>query len=227
MHVYRHVPASVQGPGLKLVGAQSGPPGATPLTLCSGTLTWHLPDGAIRQQLLSTHSHMEEASAPERSNSGKGQLGAAQGGAEGGAGAAHEERLAARCQQALVLGHFPRALDAARALGDAQLLREVALAALQFFELNVAVAAYEAAGDEGALAQLRPLEAMRHDGNLLMGHLVAIAGGEAAAAHQLRRAGPSQWRVALRGRQPRHSTSRRPLYVCGARPAAPERHLPS
>lgn len=172
--MYSHVPASVQGPGLKLVGSEAGPPGAAPLTLRSGVLTWHLPDGALHRQLLASHTHLAEPAPRGRANSGKGQLGAA----SGGAGIAREELLAARCQQALALGHLPRALDAARALGDARLLRDVALAALQYLDLDVAAAAYEAAGDKAALAQLRPLEAIRHDDNLLAGHLVALAGGE-------------------------------------------------
>ncbi|KAL4434272.1 hypothetical protein ABPG75_000713 [Micractinium tetrahymenae] len=188
VHVYCHVPASVQGPGLKLVGTQAGPPGAAPLTLRSGVLTWHLPDGALHHQLLATHTHLAEPPARGRSNSGKGQLAAAWGGAESaaaGAGMSREERLAARCQQALALGHFPRALEAARMLGDPQLLREVALAALQFLEFETALAAYQAAGDDEAVAQLQPLEGMRHDENLLTGHLVAIVGGDADRAEQL------------------------------------------
>ena len=184
MHVYCHIACSVQGPGLKLVGQQQAPSrGAAPLTLHGGVLAWHLPSGALQTQLLDTHAHLAGPGAgskpASRSNSGKGQQQPHL--SDGGEGVlGREERLAARCQQALALCHFGQALDAARRLGDPQLLREVALTALQFLEVPTAVAAYEAAGDEEALQQLRPLLGMQ-DGNLLAGHIITITGGELAA----------------------------------------------
>lgn len=187
VHVYCRIACSVHGPGLKLVGRQQAPSrGAAPLTLQGGVLAWHLPSGALQTQLLDTHAHLAEpgagSSAASCSNSGKGQqlllqtpLTDAGGGVLG-----REERLAARCQQALALCHFGQALDAARTLGDPQMLQEVALTALQFLDVPTAVAAYEAAGDEEALQQLRPLLGMQ-DGNLLAGRIIAITLGALAA----------------------------------------------
>ena len=180
MHIYCHVPASVQGPGLKLVGTEAGAKGAVALTLHAGLLTWHLPDGNLHRQLLSTHKHLLDA-AWRRSTNGAGV--ALLGG--GSSGLSQEERLRARCQQALALCRLPQALETARRLNDAALLKEVALAALQFLEVPTALAAYEAAGDEEALAQLRPLAddpALESDGSLMAGYLVALTGGACCGA---------------------------------------------
>lgn len=184
VHVYCLIPASVQGPGLKLVGTQAAPAaGAVPLALCAGVLTWHLREGPLHSQLLATHQHLagRPASKPaSRTASGKAALHAAAAAAvaaEAALAMSREERLEARCQQALALCHFERALEAASQLGDAELLRQVAASALQFLELPVAIAAYEAAGDAAALAQLRPLLGVE-DEQLLAGHIVAITGGE-------------------------------------------------
>lgn len=187
VHVYCHIASSVQGPGLKLVGQQQAPTGgAVPLTLCGGVLAWHLPSGGLHTQLLDTHAHLAEpgagSRAGNRSNSGKGQqlLLQKQQLADTGAGVlGREERLAARCHQALALCHFRQALEAARQLGDPELLREVALTSLQFLEVPTAVAAYEAAGDEEALLQLRPLLG-EQDGALLAGRIITITGGAQA-----------------------------------------------
>lgn len=182
VHVYCHVPSSVQGPGVKLVGTQAAPRGAAPLALHRGLLTWHTREGPLQAQLLDTHRHLAEPSnsrGPSRACSGRWQqqLEAATAAAtDACAGMGREEHLAARCEQALALGHFGQALAAAKQLGQPGMLREVALAALQFLELPVAVAAYEAAGDEVALAQLRPLLGLE-DQNLLAGHITAITGG--------------------------------------------------
>jgi WD repeat-containing protein 19 len=188
IHVYCRIACSVQGPGVKLVGRQQATSrGAVPLTLHGGVLAWHLPSGALQTQLLDTHAQLAGPGAgsnsASRSNSGRGQQlllqpplsDAASGGVLG-----REELLAARCQQALALCHFGQALDAARRLGDPQLLQEVALTALQFLDVPTAVAAYEAAGDEEALQQLRPLLGMQ-DGNLLAGRIITITGGALAA----------------------------------------------
>lgn len=188
VHVYLLVPASVQGPGVKLVCTQAGPrPGAAPLALRAGLLTWHLPDGPLHAQLLDSHRHLAEevagsgSLAQRRSRSGSGKwaqqvAAAAAAAATAGAGMARAELLAERCQQALAVCHFDRALAAAQQLGDAGLLREVAVAALQFLEVPAAMAAYEVAGDSEALEQLRPLAGLE-DGNLLAGRVVALTGG--------------------------------------------------
>ena len=190
VHLYCLIACSVRGPGLKLVGRQQAPSrGAVPLTLHGGVLAWHLPSGALHSQLLDTHAHLAEPGAgsksASRSSSGKGQqlLLQPQVSDAGGGVLGREERLAARCHQALALCHFGQALDAARRLGDPRLLREVALTALQFLEVPTAVAAYEAAGDEEALQQLRPLLGMQ-DGNLLAGRIITITGGVLAATCQ-------------------------------------------
>lgn len=181
--MYCVIPASVQGPGVKLVGTHAAPArAAAPLALHAGLLAWHMPSGALHAQLLSTHQHLAAAAdggSRQAARSGSGTLQAqAQAQAEAAAaGMSREGRLAAACNQALALCQFDAALAAARQLGDAQLLREVAAASLQFFDLPAAVAAYEVAGDEAALAQLRPLVGER-DGNLLAGHIVALTGGE-------------------------------------------------
>lgn len=188
MHVYLLVPCSVQGPGIKLISTQAGPrPGAAPLALRAGLLTWHLPDGPLHAQLLDSHRHLAEEAgavgspAQRRSRSGSGKwaqqvAAAAAAAAASSAGMPREELLTARCQEALALCHFERALAAAQQLGEPGLLREVALDALQFLEVPAAMAAYEAAGDGEALEQLRPLVGLE-DGNLLAGQVVALTGG--------------------------------------------------
>lgn len=179
VHLYRHIPASVAGPGLKLVATQAAPAaGAALLALHAGVLAWHMPDGGLHPQLLDSHRHLAEtpprgAQPASRTGSSKWRVQLA---AAATSGLSREERLAARCRQALELCHFERALGAARQLGDAALLREVAAAALQLLELPVAVAAYEAAGDEASLAQLRPLLG-KGDEDLVAGQLVALTGG--------------------------------------------------
>lgn len=182
MHAYLHIPTSVQGPGLKLVGTQAGPcASAAPLALHDGTLTWHLPSGGLHAHTLATHTHLADAApatsrSASRSCSGKWRA-QAQADAAAAAGLTKEERLAARCRQALALCRFDAAVGAARQLGDAALLREAAAAALQFLELPAAAAAYEAAGDEEALAQLRPLLG-EADAALVAGQVIAMTGGE-------------------------------------------------
>ena len=179
VHLYRHIPASVAGPGLKLVASQPAlAAGAALLALHAGVLAWHLPCGGLHPQLLDSHRHLAEtpprgAQPPSRAGSSKWRLQLA---AASTSGLSREERLAARCRQALELCHFERALAAATQLGQPALLREVAAAALQLLELPVAVAAYEAAGDEAALAQLRPLLG-EADEDLVAGQLVALTGG--------------------------------------------------
>lgn len=194
VHVFCHVPASVEGAGLKLVGTQAAPRrGAAPLALRAGMLTWHLPDGSLLPELLATHRHLAEGPTKgmrARSGSGKWPQLLAEAGAAAetaAAAMAREERLAAACQQALALCHFEQALAAARELGDPALLREVALAALQFLDLPAAVAAYEAAGDKAALAQLHPLLG-EGDAGLVTGRVTALAGG-ACIFEQLRKGG--------------------------------------
>lgn len=180
VNLYRHIPASVAGPGLKLVGTQEAPQaGAALLALQDGVLAWHMPDGSLHPQLLESHRHLADtpprgARTASRTGSSKWQVQLA---AAATSGLSREERLAARCRQALALCHVGRALDAAKQLGDAPLLKEVAAAALQFLDLPVAVAAYEAAGDEQSLSQLRPLLG-EQDENFLAGQLTALAGGE-------------------------------------------------
>lgn len=186
VHLYRHIPASVAGPGLKLVGTQEAPQaGAALLALQDGVLAWHMPDGLLHPQLLESHRHLADtppcsSRSASRTSSSKWQVLLA---AAATSRLGRDERLVARCRQALALCHVGRALEAAKQLGDVALLKEVAAAALQFLELPVAVAAYEAAGDEQSLAQLRPLLG-EDDGNFLAGQLTALAGGE-----------PRGWRV--------------------------------
>ena len=187
VHVYCHVPHSVQGPGVKLVGTHAGSKEAVPLALLNGAVTWHLPDGSLDTQLLDTHQHQGEPgdSPMGRAASSRGRHAQAPAPPPAGwgtpaAGAdpnpsrskpmTRQKLLVARCQEALALCHFAAALGAARTLGGPQLLCELALTALQFLELRVAVAAYETAGDEEALAQLRPLLEVQ-DENLVTGRI--------------------------------------------------------
>lgn len=180
VNLYRHIPASVAGPGLKLVGTQEAPQaGAALVALQDGVLAWHMLDGSLHPQLLESHRHLADtpprgARTASRTGSNKWQVQLA---AAATSGLSREERLVARCRQALALCHVGRALDAAKQLGDAPLLKEVAAAALQFLDLPVAVAAYEAAGDKQSLSQLRPLLG-EQDENFLAGQLTALAGGE-------------------------------------------------
>jgi WD repeat-containing protein 19 len=174
--VYRHIPASVQGPGVKLVGSQTAVKGAVPLALLRGVATWHLPSGGLDTQLLATHQGLEEGEAGPDGGTDD-ALGGGGSGPRPATSTGRRDLLAARCQQAIALCHWQAALRAATALGDPEGLQELALAALQFLEVGVAAAAFEAAGDEEAAAALRPLLGEQDEG-LVMGMALALTGGE-------------------------------------------------
>ena len=182
MSVYHYIPRSVCGPGLSLVGrTTAGPRGAALVALNGGVLTWHLPNGAVEAQLLPTHQHLFGAPpAGPGSSAGQAEQVLRSGSCGSGELGCNGEALAeARCQQALALCRFDAALDAARQLGRPALMREVALAALHYFELPLALAAFEAAGDGAAAQQLRPLldGDAEGDANLLAGSVIAMTGG--------------------------------------------------
>ncbi|KAK9830069.1 hypothetical protein WJX72_009571 [[Myrmecia] bisecta] len=162
LHTFIYSPVTISGASVSLVGSQPFPTGYLPVALVDGNVTCQTATGALDVVQLSTHKPLQEQ--------------------EGGARAA--ERLATRFRAALALGRSKEAWDAALLLKSPELWQQLAAAALQKLDIELAIRVYRLLGDAGMVLSLQRLRNVE-ERNLLAGHILAIQGTDYDAAQDL------------------------------------------
>eukprot|EP00771_Trimastix_marina_P001515 gnl/Trimastix_PCT/2596.p1 GENE.gnl/Trimastix_PCT/2596~~gnl/Trimastix_PCT/2596.p1 ORF type:complete len:1355 (+),score=466.46 gnl/Trimastix_PCT/2596:60-4124(+) len=155
LHIHVATPDLYGGPSITKIGTSRMPPGHTPILVSQGVLFFQRPTSELARILLDTHTHL-------RTETAEGQL------------------LYKSFSQNLALGRLKDAWDVALLVKDRQCWQKLARAALDRFDITLAIRAYRQQNEPAMVIALERLESI-DDKRILSGHIALLLGDYTAA----------------------------------------------
>lgn len=160
LYVYVNVPVSITGAAVVLAGKQALPAAHAPIAVANGAVSCRLKSGSISVILLETHRSLQPSDPAHRANPGK------------------------RLAQALALRRLRDAAECCGRIKSPDAWQQLAVAALEALDLELAVAAYRQAGNGSMVLSLQALE-QQEDKHLLAAHVMVLLERDHAVAQEL------------------------------------------